>query len=165
MKELSKALEVLEKRVLTWLVFEGVARDASVTLVRRTPLKGQRVQAGVGDEQPSGGEAGPAVIHGVEGQHSEGVVDVGRQLEVRRRLGAGDLAPGQSGGRAALEEKQRGVTASARSYSERIWRGHATRRWSQKKRGYLSVSDHTQLPVAALCPALCDAHAEAASCK
>jgi len=51
MKELSKDLEVLKKRVLTWLIFEGVASDASVTVVRRTPFKGQRVQAGVGDEQ------------------------------------------------------------------------------------------------------------------
>lgn len=41
--------------------------------------------------KPSGGDAGPAELHGVEGQHSEGVVDVGRQLEVRCRPVAGDL--------------------------------------------------------------------------
>lgn len=38
-----------------------------------------------------GGEAGAAEVHSVEGQHSEGVVDVGGQLEVSRRPGAGDL--------------------------------------------------------------------------
>lgn len=39
----------------------------------------------------SGGETGAAETHSVEGQNSKGVVDVGRQLEVSRRLGSGDL--------------------------------------------------------------------------
>ena len=38
-----------------------------------------------------GGEAGPTEAHGIESQNPEGVVDVGRQLEVSSRLGSRDL--------------------------------------------------------------------------
>lgn len=36
------------------MILEGVACDASVTDMRRTPLQGQGVQAGVGDQQGGG---------------------------------------------------------------------------------------------------------------
>lgn len=44
----------------------------------------------LGLEHP-GRETGAAETHSVQSQNAEGVVDVGRQFEVNRRLGPGDL--------------------------------------------------------------------------